>query len=80
MRQPCCNDGTNPPRDCWDFCCDRNPQAGKEVGRITVYHSAVVLRDNPEDADATAYVSGNHQARGWPDIAYHLLIDRHGNV
>jgi hypothetical protein len=47
---------------------------------MTVHHSAVVLSDN---RDAPAHIRSHqrsHQARGWPDIAYHLVIDRNGNV
>ena len=50
------------------------------IKRITVHHSAVILRDNTK---APAHFRSHqlaHQRRGWPDIAYHLLIDRNGNV
>ena len=51
-----------------------------EVSRITVHHSAVVLRNNRKAPAQLRAFQADHQARGWPDIAYHLLIDRHGNV
>jgi hypothetical protein len=50
------------------------------IKRMTVHHSAVLLSDN---ADAPAHFRSHqnaHQARGWPDIAYHVLVDRNGNV
>ena len=50
------------------------------IKRMTVHHSAVALIDN---AEAPAHIRSHqrsHQARGWPDIAYHLVIDRNGNV
>jgi N-acetylmuramoyl-L-alanine amidase len=50
------------------------------IRRMTVHHSAVLLADN---ADAPAHFRSHqrsHQSRGWPDIAYHVLVDRNGNV
>lgn len=50
------------------------------IDRITVHHSAVALTDN---RDAPARVRAHqeyHQSLGWPDIGYHVVIDRHGNV
>lgn len=50
------------------------------IKRMTVHHSAVILGDN---ADAPAHIRSHqrsHQARGWPDLAYHFVIDRNGNV
>ncbi|MBB4287946.1 N-acetylmuramoyl-L-alanine amidase [Roseospira goensis] len=48
----------------------------------------VFLHCSASDADAPAYrdealvatVRGWHRARGWSDIGYHLLIDRHGVI
>ena len=51
-----------------------------QVDRITLHHSAVVLRDNRNAPRQLRAFQADHQSRGWPDIAYHLLIDRHGNV
>jgi N-acetylmuramoyl-L-alanine amidase len=50
------------------------------IRRITVHHSAVVLRDNRKAPERFRDHQAAHQARGWPDIAYHILIDRHGHV
>jgi hypothetical protein len=50
------------------------------IRRITVHHSAVVLRDNRLAPQRLRDHQAAHQSRGWSDIAYHLLIDRHGNV
>jgi hypothetical protein len=50
------------------------------IRRMTVHHSAALLTDN---RDAPAHFRSHqrsHMARGWPDIAYHVLIDRNGNV
>lgn len=51
-----------------------------QISRITVHHSAVVLRDNRKAPAQLRSFQTDHQSRGWPDIAYHLLIDRHGNL
>jgi len=50
------------------------------IRRLTVHHSAVVLRDNRLAPERLRDHQAAHQSRGWPDIAYHLLIDRRGNV
>jgi len=60
------------------------PRTGRytshQINRITVHHSAVVLRDNRNAPAQLRAFQADHQSQGWPDIAYHLLIDRHGNV
>lgn len=50
------------------------------IRRLTVHHSAVVLRDNRDAPGHFRAHQRAHFARGWPDIAYHILIDRNGNV
>ena len=51
-----------------------------QIERLTVHHSAVALRDNRKAPQHLRVYQEDHQSRGWPDIAYHLLVDRHGNV
>jgi N-acetylmuramoyl-L-alanine amidase len=50
------------------------------IRRLTVHHSGVVLTDNTGAPARFRSHQASHQARGWPDIAYHLLIDRNGNL
>jgi N-acetylmuramoyl-L-alanine amidase len=50
------------------------------IRRLTVHHSAVVLKDNRKAPERFRDHQASHQARGWPDIAYHILIDRNGHV
>jgi hypothetical protein len=50
------------------------------IRRLTVHHSAVVLRDNRKAPERFRDHQAAHQAEGWPDIAYHILIDRNGHV
>lgn len=67
-------------RDAWGARRPAGPFRRHRIERITVHHSASKLTDN---RDAPAHLRSHqrsHQDRGWPDIAYHLLIDRNGNV
>ena len=67
-------------RDAWGARPPRGSFRRHEIRRATVHHSGVVLNAN---ANAPARFRSHqraHQARGWPDIAYHLLIDRSGYV
>ena len=67
-------------REAWGA---RKPTGGFKrhtIKRITVHHSASKLTDNRDAPDHFRSHQRAHQARGWPDIAYHLLIDRRGNV
>jgi hypothetical protein len=50
------------------------------IERITVHHSAVTFWDNRRAPARFRAHQRAHQERGWPDIAYHLLIDRRGHV
>jgi hypothetical protein len=50
------------------------------IKRLTVHHSGVALKDNRKAPARLRGHQRSHQSRGWPDIAYHVLIDRNGNV
>jgi hypothetical protein len=67
-------------KDAWGA----RPSSGRferhTVKRLTVHHSGLRLRDNRDAPGRFRRWQREHQALGWPDIAYHVLIDRHGNV
>lgn len=67
-------------RDAWGARPRSGPYRRHRISRITVHHSAVGLWDNRKAPARFRSHQANHQARGWPDIAYHLLIDRRGHV
>ena len=50
------------------------------IERITVHHTAAVIVDNRLSPGFTRKHQADHQSLGWPDIAYHFLIDRNGHI
>ena len=50
------------------------------IDQITVHHTAVVLEDNSLAPARLRQHQQFHQSRGWPDLAYHFMIDAAGNV
>lgn len=71
-----------------DIICKRawgaRPSEGRfrkhTIVRMTVHHSGVTLRDNKDAPQRFRDAQAYHQRQGWPDIAYHVLIDLHGNI
>jgi hypothetical protein len=51
-----------------------------DVKRLTVHHSGIVFRRNREAPDKLRSIQEYHQSRGFSDIAYHFVVDRHGNL
>jgi hypothetical protein len=56
------------------------PYTRHTIKRLTVHHSGVPLRRNSTAPGRVRSAQRFHQSRGWPDIAYHYLIDLEGNV
>ncbi|HOB49100.1 MAG TPA: peptidoglycan recognition family protein [Mycobacterium sp.] len=53
----------------------------QQVTRMTLHHSEVALPDNREIIARLQQHQRYHQdARGWVDIAYHVAVDRNGNI
>lgn len=50
------------------------------IERLTVHHTAVVLEANSQAPARARQHQAYHQSLGWPDLAYHFLIDANGNV
>ncbi|MCP3975128.1 MAG: N-acetylmuramoyl-L-alanine amidase [bacterium] len=68
-------------RDAWGAAEPQGEFTPHEIEQLTVHHTARLLPDN---RNAPAAVLGHqrfHQLdRGWPDIAYHFIVDLEGNV
>ncbi len=67
-------------RSAWGAKPVRGDLVPHKVQRLTVHHSARALRDNRDAPARLRAHQSYHQSLGWPDIAYHFLIDRHGNI
>lgn len=51
-----------------------------QITDITIHHTAVVLDDNRDAPARFRQHEAYHRSQGFADIAYHMLIDRAGNV
>jgi N-acetyl-anhydromuramyl-L-alanine amidase AmpD len=50
------------------------------IENITVHHTAVALTTNSAAPARARQHQSYHQGLGWPDLAYHYLIDANGHV
>ena len=67
-------------REAWGARDNTEPYIRHEIQRLTIHHSGNVFWRNREAAARIRSIQAGHQAEGWPDIAYHVVIDRHGNI
>lgn len=67
-------------RDAWGAQPTAGEFARHTIDQITVHHTAVVLGDNSEGPARVRQHQAYHQSRGWPDIAYHFVVDGGGNI
>jgi hypothetical protein len=51
-----------------------------QIVGIVVHHTAVVLGSNSNAPGRARAHQAYHQKQGWPDLAYHMMIDRNGNI
>lgn len=75
---------TSAPLICRDAWGARPARAGGRphtITRMTLHHEAVVLGDNRNAPEHLRADQRYHQDQhGWIDIAYHVGVDRHGNI
>jgi hypothetical protein len=67
-------------RDAWGAKPVGGELTPHTIERLTVHHTAAALTDNRR---APAQIRGHqdyHMGLGWPDLAYHFVIDAAGNV
>ena len=50
------------------------------ISRMTLHHTAVTLGDNSNAPARLRQHQAFHQGKGWIDIAYHVSVDRNGNI
>jgi hypothetical protein len=68
-------------RDTWGARPPRPGGRPHTITRMTLHHTAVVLGDNSNITSRLRQHQRYHQDdRGWVDIAYHLGVDRDGNI
>lgn len=67
-------------REAWGARDASGEFARHELRRITIHHSATPLTDNRRCPEQLRAHQRFHQEQGWPDIAYHLAVDRRGVV
>ncbi len=67
-------------RDAWGAVPVVGQFALHTIEHITVHHTAVVLASNTDAPARARQHQRYHQSLGWPDLAYHYLIDANGHV
>ena len=68
-------------REAWGARPPTGEFTSHQLERLTVHHTARLLRQNSDAPRSIRIHQDFHQVdRGWPDIAYHFLIDLDGNV
>lgn len=68
-------------RDAWGARPARSGGKPHSITRMTLHHEAVVLGDNRNAPSHFRQDQRYHQDQlGWVDIAYHVGVDRNGNV
>jgi hypothetical protein len=50
------------------------------IERITIHHTAAEITDNSRAPALLRQHEDWHMSHGWPDLAYHFMVDRNGNV
>jgi len=68
-------------RDAWGARPARPGGRVHTITRMTLHHEAVVLGDNRNAPERLRQDQRYHQdQKGWVDIAYHVGVDRNGNI
>jgi hypothetical protein len=67
-------------RDAWGALPARPGGRRHTITRMTLHHEAVVLGDNRNAPERLRKDQRYHLDKGWIDIAYHVAVDRHGNL
>lgn len=67
-------------RDAWGASAPGEGGREHRISGLMVHHSAVALDDNRRVPQRLRSYQDHHRSQGWPDIAYHLNVDRYGHL
>jgi len=67
-------------RDAWGALPAAGAFVAHEIERLTVHHTAALLETNSQAPGRIRQHQRYHLDRGWPDLAYHFVVDGAGNV
>ena len=67
-------------REAWLAAPARGRFTEHAIERLTVHHTGVVMDANKAAPARVRSYQTYHQEAGWPDVAYHYLIDAHGHI
>lgn len=67
-------------REAWGALPPRAALVAHRIERLTIHHTGVIATDGTAGADRLRDFQRYHQRRGLADLAYHVFIDRAGNL
>ena len=67
-------------REAWGAAPIQGPLVDHQIERLTVHHTAVVMGSNTKAPGRIRSYQAYHQDSGWPDVAYHYLVDANGHI
>ena len=67
-------------KDAWGAAPIQGQLVEHQIERLTVHHTAVVMGSNTMAPSRIRSYQNYHQGSGWPDVAYHYLIDANGHI
>ncbi len=67
-------------KEAWGAAAVRPGLVPHTIERLTVHHTAAFLSANTQAPYFARRHQTHHQNAGWPDLAYHFLVDAHGHV
>lgn len=67
-------------RDAWGAAPSGADDRAHTITGLMVHHAAVALDDNRDAPSRMRGYQRYHQEQGWPDVAYHVGVDRNGHL
>lgn len=69
------------PKQAWGAAPVAGTFVEHEIQQVTIHHTGSLLSDNADAPGRLREHQAYHQVdQGWPDLAYHFVIDRNGHI